>query len=186
VLVPDDVLRDRQDRRRCRDGRPVLAIVLFGRAGDKSPGRVRACPRTGDGRARRLRPKMRSHKLARPPRDSFRSRRRRRKHSRRKRGYRDEIRCCACTEILTNDNKPTIGHASASASKNKKPVITDAEQPDRTTDDAHEARHKRNRRPRTKAGTRRAAATPARQTAARRRGRKNAATKIVCIAGLKM
>jgi large subunit ribosomal protein L21 len=34
---------------------------------------------------------------------------RRRKNSRRKRGYRDEITVVRITEILTNDNKPTIG-----------------------------------------------------------------------------
>src|ERR1700691_1955722 len=33
---------------------------------------------------------------------------RRRKNSRRKRGYRDEITVLRITEILTNDNKPTI------------------------------------------------------------------------------
>jgi len=38
---------------------------------------------------------------------------RRRKNSRRKRGYRDEITVLAHhREILTNDNKPTIGPAS--------------------------------------------------------------------------
>jgi large subunit ribosomal protein L21 len=34
---------------------------------------------------------------------------RRRKNSRRKRGYRDEITVLRITEILTNDNQPTIG-----------------------------------------------------------------------------
>ena len=34
---------------------------------------------------------------------------RRRKNSRRKRGYRDEITVLRITEILTDDNKPTIG-----------------------------------------------------------------------------
>src|SRR4030088_3194226 len=34
---------------------------------------------------------------------------RRRKNSRRKRGYRDEITVLRITEILTNDNKPTAG-----------------------------------------------------------------------------
>jgi large subunit ribosomal protein L21 len=37
---------------------------------------------------------------------------RRRKNSRRKRGYRDEITVLRITEILTNDNKPTIGPRS--------------------------------------------------------------------------
>src|ERR1044072_1875515 len=34
---------------------------------------------------------------------------RRRKNSRRKRGYRDEITVLRITEILTDDNKPTVG-----------------------------------------------------------------------------
>jgi len=37
---------------------------------------------------------------------------RRRKNSRRKRGYRDEDHVLRITEILTNDNKPTIGPAT--------------------------------------------------------------------------
>src|ERR1700753_1283799 len=37
------------------------------------------------------------------------SKKRRRKNSRRKRGYRDELTVLRVTEILTNDNKPTIG-----------------------------------------------------------------------------
>jgi large subunit ribosomal protein L21 len=44
---------------------------------------------------------------------------RRRKNSRRKRGYRDEITVLRVTEILTNDNKPTIGPRP----KREKPVI---------------------------------------------------------------
>src|SRR6202166_4799650 len=44
---------------------------------------------------------------------------RRRKNSRRKRGYRDEITVLRITEILTNDNKPTIG----ARPKREKPVV---------------------------------------------------------------
>ena len=44
---------------------------------------------------------------------------RRRKKSRRKRGYRDEITVLRITEILTNDNKPTIGPRP----KREKPVV---------------------------------------------------------------
>ena len=44
---------------------------------------------------------------------------RRRKNSKRKRGYRDEITVLRITEILTNDNKPTIGPRP----KREKPVI---------------------------------------------------------------
>jgi len=43
---------------------------------------------------------------------------RRRKNSRRKRGYRDEITVLRITEILTNDNKPSIGPRP----KREKPV----------------------------------------------------------------
>ena len=45
---------------------------------------------------------------------------RRRKNSRRKRGYRDEITVLRITEILTNDNKPTIGPRP----KREKPVVS--------------------------------------------------------------
>ena len=44
---------------------------------------------------------------------------RRRKNSRRKRGYRDEITVLRITEILTNNNKPTIGPRP----KREKPVV---------------------------------------------------------------
>src|SRR6202161_2424968 len=43
----------------------------------------------------------------------------RRKNSRRKRGYRDEITVLRITEILTNDNKPTIDPRP----KREKPVV---------------------------------------------------------------
>jgi large subunit ribosomal protein L21 len=59
---------------------------------------------------------------------------RRRKNSKRKRGYRDEITVLRITEILTNDNKPTIGPRP----KKEKPVVTapvdgDDEAPQTTT-----------------------------------------------------
>jgi large subunit ribosomal protein L21 len=54
---------------------------------------------------------------------------RRRKNSRRKRGYRDEITVLRITEILTNDNKPTIGPRP----KKEKPV---AAAPDDDNDEA--------------------------------------------------
>ena len=44
---------------------------------------------------------------------------RRRKNSRRKRGYRDEITVLRITEILTNDNKPTVGPRP----KREKPAV---------------------------------------------------------------
>ena len=55
---------------------------------------------------------------------------RRRKNSRRKRGYRDEITVLRITEILTNDNKPTIGPRP----KREKPVVVAPV--DRDDDDA--------------------------------------------------
>ena len=45
---------------------------------------------------------------------------RRRKNSKRKRGYRDEITVLRITEILTNDNKPSVGPRP----KREKPVVT--------------------------------------------------------------
>ena len=45
---------------------------------------------------------------------------RRRKNSKRKRGYRDEITVLRITEILTNDNTPTVG----ARPKREKPVVT--------------------------------------------------------------
>ena len=58
---------------------------------------------------------------------------RRRKNSRRKRGYRDEITVLRITEILTNDNKPTIGPRP----KREKPVV--AAPVDADDDDAPKA-----------------------------------------------
>ena len=45
---------------------------------------------------------------------------RRRKNSRRKRGYRDEITVLRITEILTDNNKPTVGPRP----KREKPIVT--------------------------------------------------------------
>src|SRR5437763_13318021 len=61
---------------------------------------------------------------------------RRRKNSRRKRGYRDEITVLRITEILTNDNKPTIGPRP----KREKPVV--AAPVDGDDDEAPTARKK--------------------------------------------
>ena len=62
---------------------------------------------------------------------------RRRKNSRRKRGYRDEITVLRITEILTNDNKPTIGPRP----KREKPVVVAA--PDDGDDEAPKAAKKK-------------------------------------------
>ena len=66
---------------------------------------------------------------------------RRRKNSRRKRGYRDEITVLRITEILTNDNKPTIGPRP----KREKPVVAAPVDDD---DEAPKAREEKGRPPR--------------------------------------
>jgi large subunit ribosomal protein L21 len=53
---------------------------------------------------------------------------RRRKNSRRKRGYRDEITVLRITEILTNDNKPTVGPRPKREKVVAKPVDDDADE----------------------------------------------------------
>jgi large subunit ribosomal protein L21 len=85
---------------------------------------------------------------------------RRRKNSRRKRGYRDEITVLRITEILTNDNKPTIGPRP----KREKPI---AAAPADDADAAPKAAKK-------KATTRKPAAKKA---AAKPRGRSEAKTE---------
>ena len=79
---------------------------------------------------------------------------RRRKNSRRKRGYRDEITVLRITEILTNDNKPTIGPRP----KREKPVVAAPVDGD---DEAPKARRKR-RRPRRRSPRRRRNLAPSR------------------------
>ncbi len=66
---------------------------------------------------------------------------RRRKNSRRKRGYRDEITVLRITEILTNDNKPTIGPRP----KREKPVVAAPVDGD---DEAPSRPRRKRRRPR--------------------------------------
>jgi len=84
---------------------------------------------------------------------------RRRKNSRRKRGYRDEITVLRITEILTNDNKPTIGPRA----KPEKKVAA------KTEDDADEAPKaaKKKAAPK-KPAAKKAAAKPAAKTAAKK------------------
>src|ERR1700751_5423832 len=86
---------------------------------------------------------------------------RRRKNSRRKRGYRDEITVLRITEILTNDNKPTIGPRP----KREKPVVAAPADGD---DDAPA--------PKKKAPAKKAAARPAAKPRAKPPAKK-AATK---------
>jgi large subunit ribosomal protein L21 len=84
---------------------------------------------------------------------------RRRKNSRRKRGYRDEITVLRITEILTNDNKPTIGPRP----KREKPVVTAPADSD--DDDAPKAVTK-------KAAAKPRARPPARKAAAKKSDKK--------------
>jgi large subunit ribosomal protein L21 len=91
---------------------------------------------------------------------------RRRKNSRRKRGYRDEITVLRITEILTNDNKPTIGPRP----KREKVVVEPA-------DDADEAPKaaKKKAAPKKPAAKKAAAKAPARATAKKAPAKKAAA-----------
>jgi large subunit ribosomal protein L21 len=82
---------------------------------------------------------------------------RRRKNSRRKRGYRDEITVLRITEILTNDNKPTVGPRP----KREKVVA----QPDSDADEAPKAAKKTTKKK--PAAKRAAAKAPARKSAAK-------------------
>src|SRR3984957_6342307 len=81
---------------------------------------------------------------------------RRRKNSRRKRGYRDEITVLRITEILTNDNKPSIGPRP----KREKGVAKPAKKAARK-----------------KPAAKKAAAKPAAKTAAKKAPAKKAAAK---------
>jgi large subunit ribosomal protein L21 len=93
---------------------------------------------------------------------------RRRKNSRRKRGYRDEITVLRITEILTNDNKPTIGPRP----KREKPVVAapvdgDDEAPSRSVKKkapAKKAVAKKTAKPRAKPDAKKA---PAKKVAAK-------------------
>jgi large subunit ribosomal protein L21 len=93
---------------------------------------------------------------------------RRRKNSRRKRGYRDEITVLRITEILTNDNKPTIGPRP----KREKPVVAapvdgDDEAPSRSAKKkapAKKAVARKTAKPRARPD---ASKAPARETAAK-------------------
>jgi large subunit ribosomal protein L21 len=85
---------------------------------------------------------------------------RRRKNSRRKRGYRDEITVLRITEILTNDNKPTIGPRP----KREKVVAKPA-------DDADEAPKAAKKAPAKKPAAKKAAAKTAAKKAAPKKGK---------------
>jgi large subunit ribosomal protein L21 len=92
---------------------------------------------------------------------------RRRKNSRRKRGYRDEITVLRITEILTNDNKPSIGPRP----KREKVVAKPA-------DDADEApKAAKKKTAAKKPAAKKAAAKPAAKKAAKKAPAKKAAAK---------
>ena len=91
---------------------------------------------------------------------------RRRKNSRRKRGYRDEITVLRITEILTNDNKPTIGPRP----KREKPVA-----PAGGDDEAPKAAKKK--APAKKPVAKKAAAKPRAKPAAKKAPAKKPAAK---------
>jgi large subunit ribosomal protein L21 len=96
---------------------------------------------------------------------------RRRKNSRRKRGYRDEITVLRITEILTNDNKPTVGPRA----KKEKPVAAapsdegDAPKAAKKAPAKKTAAKKAATKPRAKAESKKA---PAKKPAAKGKGSK--------------
>jgi large subunit ribosomal protein L21 len=94
---------------------------------------------------------------------------RRRKNSRRKRGYRDEITVLRITEILTNDNKPTIGPRP----KREKPAVVAPV--DDGDDEAPKAVKKK--APAKKAVAKKAAAKPRAKPEAKKAPAKKAAAK---------
>ena len=92
---------------------------------------------------------------------------RRRKNSRRKRGYRDEITVLRITEILTNDNKPSIGPRPKREKVAAKPA-----------DDADEApKAAKKKTAAKKPAAKKAAAKPAAKKAAKKAPAKKAAAK---------
>jgi large subunit ribosomal protein L21 len=93
---------------------------------------------------------------------------RRRKNSRRKRGYRDEITVLRITEILTNDNKPTVGPRPK---REKPPVVAPAD----GDDEAPKAAKKK--APAKKAVAKKAAAKPRVKPDAKKAPGKKAGTK---------
>ena len=93
---------------------------------------------------------------------------RRRKNSRRKRGYRDEITVLRITEILTNDNKPSIGPRPKREKVVAKPADDDADEAPKAVKKKATAK---------KPAAKKAAAKPAAKTAAKKAPAKKAAAK---------
>jgi large subunit ribosomal protein L21 len=95
---------------------------------------------------------------------------RRRKNSRRKRGYRDEITVLRITEILTNDNKPTVGPRP----KREKAVAKPAEDADEAPKAAKKAAPKKPaaKKAAAKAPVKAAKKAPAKKAAAKGKSKK--------------
>ena len=93
---------------------------------------------------------------------------RRRKNSRRKRGYRDEITVLRITEILTNDNKPTIGPRPK---REKPPVAAPVD------DDDEAPRAAKKKAPARKAVVKKVAAKPRAKPDAKKAAAKKTAAK---------
>jgi len=93
---------------------------------------------------------------------------RRRKNSRRKRGYRDEITVLRITEILTNDNKPSIGPRPKREKVVAKPADDDADEAPKAVKKKTAAK---------KPVAKKAAAKPAAKSEAKKAPAKKAATK---------
>ncbi len=95
---------------------------------------------------------------------------RRRKNSRRKRGYRDEITVLRITEILTNDNKPTVGPRP----KREKVVAKPAEDADEAPKAAKKAAPKKPaaKKAAAKAPAKAAKKAPAKKAAAKGKSKK--------------
>jgi large subunit ribosomal protein L21 len=88
---------------------------------------------------------------------------RRRKNSKRKRGYRDEITVLRITEILTNDNKPTVGPRP----KREKVVVAPVEGDDDEAPQTAKKKAPAKKAPAAKTSTAKAAAKPRAKPAAK-------------------
>ena len=96
---------------------------------------------------------------------------RRRKNSRRKRGYRDEITVLRITEILTNDNKPTIGPRPKREKVVVKPV-EDADEAPKAAKKKAPAKKPAAKKAAAKAPARAAKKAPAKKAAAKGKSKK--------------
>ena len=97
---------------------------------------------------------------------------RRRKNSRRKRGYRDEITVLRITEILTNDNKPTIGPRPKREKVVVKPVEDADEAPKAAKKKAPAAKKPAAKKAAAKPAAKTAKKAPAKKAAPKGKGKK--------------